>query len=165
MAAVPREKNIPIQPAGYVLVPAATIGGLSMILAGGLDLLGFLGRMNAGIARGVSRGQAENFPQRLPEAAIWLAAGLFAFVLAAAILATRGHGRRLVLWVTAVFLVAAWAPVLSLAAYFPGIAAPWIATLWSGVCALVYAANHRMACDASPRANRQQLPPPADDPR
>jgi hypothetical protein len=90
MAAVPREKNIPIQPAGYVLVPAATIGGLSMILAGGLDLLGFLGRMNAGIARGVSRGQAENFPQRLPEAAIWLAAGLFAFGLAAGVVGDGG---------------------------------------------------------------------------
>jgi len=58
-----------------------------------------------------------------------------------------GTWRRLVLWITALVLVAAWAPVLSLAARAPDIGAPFTAVLWSGVCALVYAGNHRMACD------------------
>jgi len=160
---VTREKNIPAQPVGHVWVPAATIAGLSMILAGGLELLGFLARMNAGIARLVSRNQTEIFPQRLPDWSIWLAAGVFAFGLAAAILGIPGHGRRAVLWLTTVFLVGAWAPVLSLAAHVPAIAAPWVATLWSGVCALVYAANHRMACDAPVRSTRHQDPAPAPD--
>ena len=163
MSAVTREKNIPAQPVGFVWVPAATIAGLSMILAGGLELLGFLARLNAGIARFVSRNQAEIFPRRLPEWWVWLAAGVFALGLAAAILGTPGHGRRVVLWLTAVFLVGAWAPVLSLAAHVPAIAVPWVATLWSGACALVYAANHRMACDTLPARPARPDPPPAPD--
>ena len=149
---------------GHVLVPAATIGGLSMILAGGLELLGFLGRMNAGIARLVAPGGAENFPKHLPDWGFWLAAGIFAFGLAASILGTPGHGRRAILWITAVVLVSAWAPVLGLAAHAPDIAAPWIACLWAGVCAMVYAANHRMACDASPSSTPDEKNLPANDP-
>jgi hypothetical protein len=154
---VPSDKNVHPRPAGQVLVTAATIGGLSMILAGGLEWLGFLKRVNAGIARLVARDGAETFPQQVAGWCLWLAAGVFAFGLAAAILGTPGHGRRALLWLTAVVLVAAWAPVLSLAAHAPDIAAPWIATLWSGVCALVYAANHRMPCDDQPA--------PSNDPR
>ena len=89
-----------------------------------------------------------NFPKHLPDWSIWLAAVFLAFGLAFALLETPGLGRRLILWFTAVFLTAAWAPVLSLAAHSPDIAAPWIATVWSGVCAIVYTANHRMPCDA-----------------
>lgn len=145
-----RPKNSHPHPAGHVLLPAAAIGGLSIVLAAGLELLGVLVRVNAGIARIVSRGGAETFPKQLPAWCLWLAAVVFAFGLAAAILGTSGHGRRVILWLSAVMLVAAWAPVLSLAAHAPDIAAPWIATVWSGVCALVYAARHRMPCDESP---------------
>lgn len=144
------------RPAGHPLVAAATIGGLSMVLAVGLDLLGFLDRLNAGIAQLVAFNGATTFPQHLPEWSIWLATAVFGFGLASAILGSPGHGHRLILWITALVLVAAWAPVLSLAARAPDIAAPWIATLWSGVCALVYAAKHHMACDDNP--------PPAHEP-
>jgi hypothetical protein len=67
-------------------------------------------------------------------------------------LATPGGWRRFVLWITSVVLVSAWAPVLSLAAHAPEISAPWIAAVWSGVCALVYTANHRMPCEESLQA-------------
>jgi hypothetical protein len=50
---------------------------------------------------------------------------------------------------SAVILVFAWAPVLSLAARAPDIAAPCCATLWSGICALVYASRHKMPADES----------------
>ena len=143
-----RDKNHHFRSTGHVLVPATTIGALSMILAGGLEMLGFLIRANTEIARLTARNGKENFPNHLPAWCIWLAAGGFAFGLATAVLGTPGHGRRAVLWISALVLVAAWAPVLSLAAHAPDIAAPWIATLWSGICAMVYAANHRMACDA-----------------
>jgi hypothetical protein len=103
--------------------------------------------VNAGIARIVSRGGAEKFPNQLPDGGVWLAAALLSFGLAAAILGTPGAFRRVILWLSTVVLVAAWAPVLSLAAHAPEIAAPWIATLWSGVCAIVYTARHRMPCD------------------
>ena len=145
-----RHKSPHPRPPGHLLVAAATIGGLSMILAAGLELLGFLSRVNAGIAQLVARNGEEAFPRQLPEWCIWLATAVFACGLAIAILGTPGPGRRAILWITAVVLVTAWAPVLSLAAHAPDIAAPWIATLWSGVCALVYSANHRMACDESP---------------
>lgn len=135
------------RPPGHVLVPAAAIGGLSLVLATGLQTLGFLKRLNAEIAERVSRDGLEKFQKHLPDWCVWLAAAGLSIALAAAILATPGHTRRAVLWVSTVVLTGAWAPVLSLAAHTPDIAAPWIATLWSGICAMVYAANHRMAAD------------------
>lgn len=137
----------PQRPPGHVFVPAAAIGGLSISLAAGLGLLGLIEQLNSGIARLVSRDGAENFPKHLPESTVWAVTGLFAFSLAAAILGTPDLWRRMVLWISSIVLIAAWAPVLSLAAHAPDISAPWIATLWSGVCAIVYAANHRMPCD------------------
>jgi hypothetical protein len=145
--AVTPNKNQQPRPPGHVLVPAAAIGGLSLVLATGLEALGFLKRLNAEIGAMVSPHGLEKFPKHLPDWSIWLAAAGFSFGLAAAILGTPGHVRRAVLWITAVVLTGAWAPVLSLAAHSPDIAAPWIATLWSGVCAMVYATNHRMSAD------------------
>ena len=130
-------------------MPAAAIGGLSMVLAVGLDLLGVLMRMNAMIARLVSRGGAETFPNTLPDRWVWLAATVLAFGVAAAILGTPGQLRRGLLWLSAVILVVAWAPVLSLAARVPDIAAPCVATIWSGICALVYTSRHDMPADDS----------------
>jgi hypothetical protein len=144
---VNRHKSPHPQPAGHLLLPTAAIGGMSLALAAGLNLLGMLAQVNAGIAHIVSRGGAENFPKQLPAWCVWLAAALFAFALAAAILGTPGPVRRVLLWFSAVIVVAAWAPVLSLAAHAPEIAAPWIATVWSGVCALVYTSRHRMPVD------------------
>lgn len=133
-----------------MLVPATAIGGLSVLLAAGLAATGLLARLDAIIAAAVSRGGRETFPKHLPEPVIWLVTAVLAFGLAFAILATPGTARRLLLWITTVILVGTWAPVLSLAAHAPSVAAPWIATIWSGVCALVYASNHHMACDDGP---------------
>lgn len=154
---VTRALTPPSRPAGHVALPAAAIGALSMLLAAGLGLLGSLDRMNAGVAAIVSRGGAERFPKHLPDWSVWLAAALSAFGLSVVVLSTPGLWRRMVLWISAVVLMTAWAPVLGLAAHAPDIAAPWIATVWSGVCSLVYAANHRMPCD--------QISSSADDPR
>jgi hypothetical protein len=140
-----------------VTVPAAAIGGLSIVLVAGLAALGALDRVNAGIAGMVSRGGAEKFPNHLADGWIWLATVVFAFGLPFAMFGTPGQWRRVVLWLTAAVLVGAWAPVLSLASHAPEIAAPWIASVWSGVCSLVYAANHKMAVD--PKS------PSSDDPR
>lgn len=130
-----------------MLVPAAAIGGLSIILAVGLGALGVLDRVGPAIAELVSRHGRESFPKRLPDWSVWLAAVLFAFGLALAVLSTPGVWRRFVLWLSSLVVIAAWAPVLSLASHAPDVAAPLVATLWSGVCALVYASKHHMACD------------------
>ena len=118
-----------------------------MVLAAGLELLGVLVPINAGIARMVSMRGGEIYPKALPEGGVWLASVILAFGTAVAILGTPGQLRRALLWLSAVILVFAWAPVLSLAARAPDIAAPWIATLWSGICALVYTSRHDMPTD------------------
>lgn len=139
-----------LRPAGHVPGPAAAIALLSILLAAGLNALGILDRVNLVIAEVGSQGRAADFPKSLPGWAPWLAAVLVGSGLAWAILGVPGTWRRLVLWITAVVVVAAWAPVLSLAAHAPDIAAPLIAAVWAGVCAVVYAGNHRMACDEIP---------------
>lgn len=135
-------------PEGHVLMPAAAIGSLSILLVAGLSALRILDRVDLLIGRLASNGKAGGFPKALPEWSVWLATVIFAFWLAFAILSVAGTWRRVVLWITALVLIAGWAPVLSLAARSPDIGAPFIAVLWSGICALVYAGNHRMACDA-----------------
>ena len=132
---------------GHVLVPAAAIGALSVLLAVGLDLLHILEPVNRMIAKLVSQGAIHDFPKALPAWSVWLVTVALAFGLPFAVLSVAGTWRRLILWITAMVLVAGWAPVLALAAHFPDIGVPFIAMLWSGICALVYAGNHRMACD------------------
>lgn len=154
---VTRDKTAHARPDGHVIITAAAIGGLSTLLAAGLAILGSLDHMNAAVAGLVSRGGAEKFSKQVPDWCLWLATVLLAFGIAFAILGTPGQVRRIFLWLTSVILVAAWAPVLSLAAHSPEIIAPWIATVWSGICAIVYAANHHMPCD--------DTPPHSHDPR
>jgi len=139
-----------IQPAGHVWQAAAAIGAMSLLLAVGLGLAGALGRMNDLVAAIVARGGVVSFPLRLLEWGIWLATVVAAFGMASVILQTAGAPRRFLLWLTAVLLIAAWAPVLGLAARYPAIAAPWVATVWSGACAMFYASRHRMPCDEIP---------------
>jgi hypothetical protein len=145
-------KNSQLLPTGHVLLPALAIGSLALLLAAGLSLLGILGPLNAALGERVMPGA--DFPKSLPVWLLWLATLGFAFGLSFALLNISGTWRRLVLWVTALVLIAGWAPVLGLAAHAPEIGAPWIAALWSGVCALVYAGNHRMACDITPRVEK-----------
>jgi hypothetical protein len=147
MDRVKRDERHDARRAGHVLVPGAAIGSMSLILAAGLALLGFLEHANRMIAGFVSRGGAETFPKQLPEAVIWIATWIFAFGVAWAVLAVPGHARRWLLWFATLFMVLAWAPVLSLAAHRPDVAAPFIATLWSGLCAMFYTANHAMPSD------------------
>ena len=149
MVRMKRDKRHGVRRAGHVLVPGAAIGSMSLILAAGLELLGFLKHANRMIADIVSRNGAETFPKHLPDAVVWVATWIFAFGAAWAVLAVPGHARRLFLCLAFLFMVLAWAPVLSLAAHRPDVAAPFIATLWSGLCALFYTINHRMPGEES----------------
>jgi len=143
--------NQPRYSPGHVLVTAAFIGSLALVLAAGLEALGLTDRADAAISICLSRAiqpeGAAAFPKALPAWALWLGTGLIAYGLALAMLGVPGTWRRLVLWFTTLGLVAAWAPVLGLAAHAPEIAAPLIAAVWSGACALVYTHSHRMPCD------------------
>lgn len=128
-------------------LPALAIGGMSVVLVAGLEAFGFLTRLNLLLAKCLSRDGLGHLPKALPPWTLWLAAAAFAFGVAFAILHVPGTWRRVMLWISTVVIIGAWGPVLVLAAHAPDIAGPWIAAVWSGVCALVYAGNHRMACD------------------
>jgi len=128
--------------AGHVALPALAISGLSVVLVVGLELLGVLQRLNSLIAQAVSRDGAETFSKALPSSWIWISVVILSFGMAYAILGTPGQLGRWLLWLSAALLVAGWAPVLSLAAHRPDVAAPWIATVWSGICSLVYASRY-----------------------
>ena len=132
---------------GHVNGAALVIGSLSILLVAGLALPGILDRLNEMIARMTAEGGGAGFPRSLPVWGVWLFTLFVSYAVPFAILGAPGTWRRCMLWFTALVLVTGWAPVLVLAAHAPDIAAPWIATLWSGVCALVYAANHRMPAD------------------
>jgi hypothetical protein len=149
MAAPKKVSNTPVpRPAGQVLIPATAIALLSIILTVGLESLGRIKMLNYAIARTLT--QETSFPNELPRWAVWLAVVFCAFGLSFALLNIPTTWRRMVLWISALLVVAAWAPVLTLAARPPEISAALVATLWSGVCALVYAGRHQMRCDEIP---------------
>lgn len=142
-----KTRTKPPRAAGNALIGGAAIGTLSILLVVGLKMLGILEKLDLFVSKSLSAGQMPVFSKFLPPVAVWLGALLFAFGIAFAILNVPGTWRRIMLWLTALVLLAGWAPVLSLAAYAPTVCAPWIAALWSGICALIYARNHRMPCD------------------
>lgn len=144
------------RPSGHGVAAALAIGSLSIILAAGLELLGLLDAVNAGVSKSLGEGKA--FPKQLPMWAIWLAVVFFSFGTSFALLGSPSTWRRLLLWISAMVVVAAWAPALALAAHSPEIAVVLVATIWSGVCALVYAGRHRMNCDEPPEMKTDEAP-------
>lgn len=144
---VPSSARSKTQPEAHVASATWIIAGMALAMALVLEAGGVLRHTDHAIARIVSRGGAETFPNSLSPWLPWLAAALFVLGLTHAIFHTDGTAKRVMLWLTAMVLVGAWAPVLSLCAYKPTISAVWIATAWSGVCAIVYASRHHMPCD------------------
>jgi hypothetical protein len=136
------------EPQGNVWVTAVLIGSLAVLLAGGLTWLGLIARADALIAAQLRESlQATGFPKSLPDWSLWLGTAVVAYGLALAMLTVPGTWRRVVLWVSLLLLIAGWAPVLALASHAPNISAPFIATLWAGGCALVYARSRQLPCE------------------
>jgi Mg2+/citrate symporter len=138
-------------PPGHVIAPAITISALSFLLVAGLHFLGLLEKANTELADALSKRIHTVFPQALPPLGIWLATLALVLGLTFTLLCVPRAWQRTILWITSLVIIAGWAPVLGLAAHKPEIAAPWIAALWSGMCAMAYAGNHRMPCDDSPQ--------------
>jgi len=138
---------------GHVAAASGGIIALSTGLAAGFGALGLLNRADWAIAAFVTDPKGPNslpgveFPNQLPVWVVWGAVLVASAFVSVTILTTPGWERRLLLWFSTLLLVAAWAPVLSLAAFFPEISAVFAASAWAGLCACVYAANHRMPCD------------------
>lgn len=130
---------------GHVLMPGLAIGSLALVLAAGFGSVGILDRANDGISSVLHVGGG--VAKSLPDWAVWTAAAVGAFSLSFVILSVPGTWRRVILWISALVLVAGWGPVLVLAGRFPAVAVPLLATFWAGLCSLVYASRHRMAAD------------------
>lgn len=129
---------------GLAKLPELAIGLLSVLLAGGLGLLGILDRLNSWIAKSVAPGGVPEFPKALPLWVIWLGTIVFAFGISFAVAGVRGLARRIILWVSSLVVVSGWAFVLALSAREPAVGGPWIATFWAGFCAIVHAENQAL---------------------
>ena len=132
------------KPDGHVAAASLVIGSLAMLLTGGLSLLRVLDRFDLLVSAKLSSELGLSFPKILAPWEVWVFTVFVGYGLAAALLSVHGAWRRWMIWVTALVLILFWAPVLVLAAYEPKIAAPFIAALWSGICAMVYVGKHRM---------------------
>lgn len=130
------------RPDTHGMIPIGTIGALSILLTLGLSMLGLLARLDEWIGGWIALKPVGGELKYLPDVWRWLVAFVFAFGLPYVILHVARPWQRVVLWISATILVIGWAPVLCLANFAPEIAAPTVAVMWSGVCALVYARNH-----------------------
>jgi hypothetical protein len=142
-------------PRGTVAVPAASIGVMSLVLALGLQTLGLLDRINAAFLTAAAN-SGLGLVTPLPQWTGWVVALLVAFALPMIILETPGHGRRTVLWLSALLVVLALGPVSILASHWLPLAAPLIAVIWSGLCATIYASRHHMPCEGGDAGRRKQ---------
>lgn len=140
-------------PAGHWLAAALTIGALSMTLCSGLSLLGLAARMDAWLLESIARMIPGPFPHTPGTMARWSATIVIAFGVPLLLLAISAHWRRLVIAVSLGASIAAWIPVLALAAHAPSLSMPLVASIWSGICAITYATRHRMPCDVHPSAS------------
>jgi hypothetical protein len=130
---------------GSLSVTKILIGTMSLGLAVGMSLLGFLDAPNAMMTEWISLlgGEAREIPASL----MLLFAGFTAFFPVSVMLSCPGAWRRLIVWLSSLLLMLAWMPVLALAAwkFFPMI--PLIAGVWSGMCAMIFAHRHSLPCE------------------
>lgn len=146
-------------PAGHLAPTVVAIGCMAALLAAGLGAVGLLGRMDFALGEVFSTISPPEASRGLPVVVPWVAVVLISFALPLVMLSVPGMWRRVVLWVSALALVAGWAPVLALAARQPVVSGVFIATFWCGLCSLVYASRHRMPCDPRPVRRRAHEDP------
>jgi hypothetical protein len=133
---------------GHVVAPSLAIGTMSLVLVVGLDLLGLWNPLDAGATAWTER-LGEGM-RDVPAGMVLLMTALGAYGLPLLMLASPRWWRRAILWMSGLFLTAAWLPVLALASWKLPPCMPVIAVLWSGLCALIYAQRHRLPCEMPP---------------
>ncbi len=140
-------------PRGTVALPALAIGGMSLALAAGFHFLGLLGRIERALLTIPGQLGLSGEPQVFPAAIAWSVAAALAFVLPWLLLQSPASWRRAVLWLTVLALIFGWIPVMGLAAKWCPLAPSLVAVGWSGLCALIYGARHRMPCEGVPTSD------------
>jgi hypothetical protein len=140
-------------PRGTVALPALAIGGMSLALAAGFHFLGLLGRIERALLTIPGQLGLSGEPQVFPASIAWSVAAALAFVLPWLLLQSPASWRRAVLWLTVLALIFGWIPVMGLAAQWCPLAPSLVAVGWSGLCALIYGARHRMPCEGVPTSD------------
>lgn len=132
-----------LKPPAHPGAALLAIGGMSVLVAAGLEVLGFARRLDEGVAGWVAASGLDGAFRDLPAAWPWGWTVALVFGLAAGMLGSRRTWRRAVLWGSTLFLTAGWVPVLALAGYRAPVAMPLLALLWCGLWATIYAARHQ----------------------
>lgn len=133
---------------GHVCSPGLLCGSIGLLLALILQKFGFFEMGNSALYRLLEA----NLTLGVPVAALSLitlavVAAIYSIGIAWSILDSRGAWRRVLIWMTAMILVIVTVPTLAVwSIYF----SPFLvltSVFLSSLCAMVYAARHRMSCD------------------
>jgi hypothetical protein len=119
------------------------IGGMSLVLAVALEVMGFSRKLDAMVSGWISGSGLGGEFRQLPSYTPWLWAVPLVFGLAAGMLGSRKNWRRVVLWTTTIVLTVAWIPILALAGYRATVAMPVVALIWCGLWSMIYATRHQ----------------------
>ena len=120
-----------------------SIGGMSLVLAIALEVLGFSRKLDGVVAGWLKDSGLGGTFESLPGYAPWLWTAPLVFGLAAGMLGSRFNWRRAVLWATTLVLTLGWVPVLALAGYQATITTPLFALVWCGLWSMIYATRHQ----------------------
>lgn len=145
-----------------MFAPALATGSLGILLSAGLHVLGLLEPLDSGLAALVALDPA-TAAAAVPAWVVWLATAGLAYGLAIVLLEIPGTWRRVVIWLSTIAVVAGWLPVAAISGSHAQVAAPAVAVVWSGICAIIYASRHRMAADDDLRA--EPATPDGDPPK
>lgn len=136
-------------PRGTVFAPSLTIAAVAVMVSLALNFTQALNPVDAWLTSELA---GNGWGETLVELPHWYGGVLIllvSFGLASAMLASPASWRRLVLWLSTVLVLLGWGPALALAGKQIDIAAPVVAAMISGVCALIYGTRHRLPCDGA----------------
>jgi hypothetical protein len=138
-----------LKPPAHPLAALLSIGGMSLVVAGTLHQLGITRGIDRSALEWMKSSQMGGDFRDLPAVWGWLWTALISsFGLAAGMLISRRHWRRVVIWVSVLLLTLCWVPVLGLSGWKVPLALPMVAAVWCGLWAMIYAARHQEPGDA-----------------
>jgi len=128
---------------------------MSLVLAVGFQSVGLNARIDVALLAWLGSIGLGTTPVVLPESIGWVSAVVLGFLLPFSILETPGHVRRVMLWLSCLMIVLGVLPVLGLSAKWWSQAPVLVAVVWSGLCAIIYAARHWMPCEGGTAGARR----------
>lgn len=136
-----RNANTP----GHVVAPSLLFGTMALGLAFGLDVLGFWASLDDSATAWMEK--LGDDMREVPSGFAMILTVASAYILPLLMLSSPHWWRRLVLWMSLLFITLAWLPVLALAHWKLMPCVPVAALCWSGLCAFIYGLNHQLPCE------------------